>query len=476
MSTFGSDKKKALAGLLETYDKPGPRYTSYPTAPVWDDAFGEEDWRQALARADQSPEEPFSLYVHLPFCESMCFYCACNVVITQRREKAKAYVDRLLLEVERVAAALPKRRSVGQHHWGGGTPTYLPPEEIARLFGGITAHFPLTGDAEVSIEVDPRVTSFEQLAVLRELGFNRISMGIQDFDPRVQQAIHRVQSEEMTKALIDEARRVGFASVNVDLVYGLPYQHPESFARTIDTILEWKVDRVACYGFAHVPWVKKHQKALPTDALPSPEIRLELLTLSLERFESGDYRHIGFDHFARPGDSLAIASDEGRLHRNFMGYTTRMGKGRGEKGRAAEDMLMFGMTSIGEVAGAFGQNEKDLRSWTQAIDEGRLPIHRGMRRSADDEERRRIILDLMCNYEVRFADYEDPGKEPFAQRFAGALEDLGRMEADGLVKLHPDHIEVPPLGRLFLRNLSMPFDAYLEGQRKNKGPMFSRTI
>ncbi len=471
MSTFGKEAEKALAGLLETYDKPGPRYTSYPTAPVWNDSFGETDWREALARADQSPEEPFSLYVHLPFCESMCFYCACNVVITQRREKARAYVDRLLLEVERVASSLPHRRKIGQHHWGGGTPTYLPPEEIERLFVGISAHFPLTPKAEVSIEVDPRVTNFEQLEVLRKLGFNRISMGIQDFDPKVQKAIHRIQSEEMTKALIDEARRLGFESVNVDLVYGLPYQEPGKFSNTIDTILDWKVDRVACYGFAHVPWVKKHQKALPEGSFPSPEERLRLLTLSLERFESGGYRHIGFDHFARPEDSLALASDEGRLHRNFMGYTTRMGKGR-----AGEDMLMFGMTSIGEVGGAFGQNEKDLKSWTRAIDEGHLPIHRGMRRSADDEERRRIILDLMCNYQVRFEDYEKAGQKPFVERYQDALQDLRRMEGDGLVRVHEDHIEVPPLGRLFLRNLSMPFDAYLEGQRKNKGPMFSRTI
>ena len=471
MSTFGKETQQALEGLLERYDKPGPRYTSYPTAPVWSDEFGEEDWRAALTRADASKDEPFSLYVHLPFCESMCFYCACNVIITQRREKARAYVDRLLLEVQRVAESLPNRRRVGQHHWGGGTPTYLPPEEIERLFRGIEAHFPLTEGAEVSIEVDPRVTSFAQLAVLRGLGFNRISMGIQDFDPRVQEAIHRVQSEETTHALIEEARRLGFESVNVDLVYGLPFQRPESFARTIGTIMDWKVDRVACYGFAHVPWVKKHQKALPTEALPSPAQRLRLLTLSLERFESAGYRHIGFDHFARPSDSLAIAADEGRLHRNFMGYTTRMGEGR-----AGEDMLMFGMTSIGEVAGAFGQNHKDLKTWTQAIDEGRLPIHRGMRRSADDEERRRIILDMMCNYEVRFADYEREGREPFAQRYAGALEELRTMQADGLVHVREDRIEVPPLGRLFLRNLSMPFDAYLEGQQKTKGPMFSRTI
>jgi oxygen-independent coproporphyrinogen-3 oxidase len=471
MSTFGKETQRALEGLLETYDKPGPRYTSYPTAPVWDDDFGEADWLKALARADQSADEPFSLYVHLPFCESMCFYCACNVVITQRREKARAYVDRLLFEVERVAKALPHRRKVGQHHWGGGTPTYLPPEEIERLFLGISAHFPLTNQAEVSIEVDPRVTSFEQLAILRKLGFNRISMGIQDFDPKVQEAIHRVQSEEMTYSLIEEARRVGFESVNVDLVYGLPYQHPESFKRTIDTILDWKVDRVACYGFAHVPWVKKHQKALPTAALPSPQVRLNLLTLSLEHFESAGYRHIGFDHFARPSDSLAIASAEGRLHRNFMGYTTRMGKGR-----AGEDMLMFGMTSIGEVGGAFGQNEKDLKSWTQAIDENRLPIHRGMHRSPDDEERRRIILDLMCNYELLFKDYEGEGKKPFSTRYEKALKDLRRMEKDQLVQVHEDRIQVPPLGRLFLRNLSMPFDAYLEEQRKSKGPMFSRTI
>ncbi len=457
--------------LLLRYDRPGPRYTSYPTAPVWSEAFGEEDWNAALARADRRPEAPFSLYVHVPFCRTMCFYCGCNVLITRRREKVTAYVDRVLAEARLLAERLPNRRTVRQHHWGGGTPTHLEPEEIARLFTGITELFPLHPEAEVGIEVDPRVTTAAQLDVLADLGFNRISLGVQDFTPEVQTAIHRVQSVEETKALIDGARARGFESVNVDLVYGLPRQRPETFERTLDLVIDWGVDRVACYSFAYVPWLKRHQRALPEEDLPSPETKFALLALALEKFSGAGYVAIGFDHFARPGDGLARAARERRLHRNFMGYTTRM-----EPGRGGEDMLMLGITSIGEVAGAFGQNHKDVRAWSAAVDSGHLPIHRGHLRTPDDEERRRIILDLMCDYRVDFAAYDAPGRPPFAERYAAALAALAPLARDGLVEIHSDALVVTQVGRIFLRNVCMPFDAYLEAQLSEGRARFSRTV
>ncbi len=457
--------------LLLRYDQPGPRYTSYPTAPVWTEDFGEREWREALARANRRSAAPFSLYVHIPFCRSMCFYCGCNVVVTQREEKAREYVDVMLKEVALLAEALPDRRTLKQHHWGGGTPTYLPPEEIVRLYRGIEARFPPAGDAEISIEVDPRVTTFDHLEALHHLGFRRISMGVQDFTPKVQQAIHRVQSRELTKSLVDEARRVGFTSVNVDLVYGLPHQEPETFGETIETILDWKIDRIACYSYAHVPWLKKHQRALPEEALPGREEKFALLALALETFGRAGYEMIGFDHFARAEDDLAWAAREGKLHRNFMGYSTRM-----EAGREGEDMLMLGVTSIGEVAGAFGQNPKERRDWAGAISEGRLPVHRGHRRNAEDEERRRIILDIMCDYRVEFANFEAEGRPPFRERYAKALRSLEPLVEDGLLELGDEALVVTPKGRVFLRNICMPFDAYLEKQRAEGRPMFSRTV
>ncbi|MFQ5506974.1 MAG: oxygen-independent coproporphyrinogen III oxidase, partial [Planctomycetota bacterium] len=351
--------------LLMRHDRPGPRYTSYPTAPVWTEAFGEKEWAQAMARANEKSDEPFSLYVHIPYCRSMCLYCGCSVIITRNLDKARSYVDLVIEEARRLARELPDRRRIQQHHWGGGTPTYLPPDELAKLYRGIAELFPPDPEAEIGIEVDPSVTTLTQLGVLRELGFNRISMGIQDFTPEVQEAVHRIQGVEATEDLIREARRLGFESVNVDLICGLPHQEPESFGRTIDQVIEWRIDRVACYSFAYVPWLKKHQKALPEASLPDRERKFQLFTTALAKFGSAGYVAIGLDHFARPEDSLAVAAGAGRLHRNFMGYTTRMGQGR-----QAEDMLPLGVTSIGEVQGSFGHNLKERRDWQRRVEEG----------------------------------------------------------------------------------------------------------
>jgi oxygen-independent coproporphyrinogen-3 oxidase len=452
--------------LLERYDRPGPRYTSYPTAPVWSDAFGPDDYRQRLAAAGARGDEPLSLYVHVPYCESMCWYCACSVVITQDRDKARSYVDTVLQEADLVAKHLGETdRRVVQHHWGGGTPTFLPPEQCRRLFEGLCERFPLQDGAEVSIEVDPRVTTRAHLEALAAVGFHRISMGVQDFDPKVQEAIHRVQSFETTRLLVEQARELGFDSVNLDLVYGLPYQNPDGFAATLEQVARLRPDRIACYSYAHVPWLKKHQQLMPEDAMPTGAEKQALFRQALEALVDDGMEAIGMDHFARTTDELCVAAHAGKLHRNFMGYTTR----------PAEDMLSFGVTSIGEVDGAFTQNLKEVKAWREAIERGELPTQRGHRRSDDDERRRRIILDLMCRFAL---DYDDHGgRDAFRSTYADALERLQPMADDGLLTIDDAGLHVADTGKLLIRNLAMAFDAYLPGQQAGgDGPKFSRTV
>ena len=318
--------------LLAKYDRPGPRYTSYPTAPAWCDDFGPVDYAERLRESGKS-STPMSLYVHIPYCESMCYFCGCSTVITQRHDKEAPYVDAVLREARLVRETMGNSRTVAQHHWGGGTPTFLSPEHLAKLYRGIDELFPTAADAEVSIEVDPRITTHEQLAMLADLGFNRVSMGVQDFNPEVQKAIHRVQSFEKTESLVQSARALGFRSVNLDLIYGLPHQTEASFAATLEQFHELNADRIACYGYAHVPWLKKHQRVIPESALPTGADKLALYLVALESFLERGYVAIGMDHFARPDDELAIAAESGTLHRNFMGYSTH----------PADDMVSFGM-------------------------------------------------------------------------------------------------------------------------------------
>ncbi len=454
---------KVSPELLYKYDRPGPRYTSYPTAPVWTTEFGAADQLERLVVAGAAADEPLALYVHLPFCESMCWYCGCNVVITKNRTKIAGYVDRVLREAALARDAMGSSRPVVQHHWGGGTPTALSPEEITKLFAGLCELFPLAEAAEVSIEVDPRVTTQAHIEALAAAGFNRISMGVQDFESEVQEAIHRVQSYQETADLVTSARRHSFESVSLDLVYGLPHQRTDSFKATLDKVLELSPDRLACYGYAHVPWLKKHQAVIPDEALPRGIDKLALYLVAMETLVSAGYEAIGMDHFAKPEDELARGMKNGTLHRNFMGYTTR----------PAEDMISFGVTAISEVAGAFAQNDKDLLSWSDAIDEGRLPVERGLLRSSEDELRRRVILDLMCRFKVRFDDHG--GCQEFGQRYAVELEKLQPHVRDGLLEIDAAELRVTSLGRLFVRNLAMEFDPYLR-RSASEGPMFSRTV
>tara|TARA_R110002096_G_scaffold40525_6_gene110085 strand:+ start:3573 stop:4949 length:1377 start_codon:yes stop_codon:yes gene_type:complete len=450
--------------LLSRYDQPGPRYTSYPTAPVWSPEFGPDDHRDSLVRANEQEGKGMSLYVHLPFCRSMCFYCGCSVIISRDTKNGDRYVAEVLQEAELARTTLQANRPVVQHHWGGGTPTFLTPEQIERLFKGLLAIYPHTEDAEISIEVDPRVTSVRQLEVLRECGFNRISMGVQDFDEEVQKAINRIQPFAQTRDLVEASRSLGFTSINLDMVYGLPHQTAEKFAHSIQQVLGLRPDRLACYGYAHVPWLKKHQEVISVEDLPRGSDKLDLYLLSLNAFQDAGYEAIGMDHFALPEDGLVKAANSGQLHRNFMGYATHQ----------AEDMLSFGVTSISEVAGAFAQNVKQLNQYREHLNAGRLPVERGMRRSEDDEKRRAIILDLMCRFSL---DYDaHGGAEAFRQQYSSAIEALAPMAEDGLIELDDHGIRVTPIGRLFVRNVAMPFDAYLEKQRQAKKPMFSRTV
>jgi oxygen-independent coproporphyrinogen III oxidase len=455
-----------LVGLIGRYDRPGPRYTSYPTAVEFNDTFDEPAYRAQLAAMART-STPISLYLHLPFCEERCSFCGCSVIITRKREVAAEYLTYLHRELAMLAEALGERRQIVQYHWGGGTPTYLSLAQIAALQAVVTCHFDVEEGAEVAIEVDPRVTSVEQLSLLRDLGFNRLSLGVQDFTPAVQEAVNRIQSESLTRTLFDAARDLGFESINVDLIYGLPLQTRDSFGKTADAVVAMRPDRVAVYSYAHVPWIRGHQKYLNPDYLPTAERKIELFVEAMERFRAAGYEQIGMDHFALPTDELAIASAAGRLHRNFMGYTTR----------PAPDMLAAGVSGIGDVGGAFAQNTKKLSEYYSAIDAGRFPIERGYRLDADDHIRRFVITTLMCNFRVVRSEVESRFPIEFAKYFAHELAELDESTvADGFVTIDDAAITVTPLGRLFVRNVAMVFDRHLRARATSAIRVFSRTV
>jgi oxygen-independent coproporphyrinogen-3 oxidase len=449
---------------LARYDVPGPRYTSYPTAPAWSDAFGKDDYLKALAKSAAS-KRPLSVYVHIPFCESLCVYCGCNVVITRRADKPKEYLADLALEIDRVATlADAANRDTIQIAWGGGTPTHLRPEQVEELMASLRSRFRLTKDAEVGIEVDPRVTTREHVKSIVRAGFNRISMGIQDFDPKVQQEIHRVQPFELTRDFIAWCRDEGLRSVNVDLVYGLPHQTEASFERTIDLVLgELRPDRVSAFSYAHVPWLKPAQQKFDETTIPRGAPKFAIFTRLVERMTGAGYEFVGMDHFARPDNELAVAQREGRLWRNFQGFTTKSGT----------DLVGLGVTSIGQIAGAFAQNEKDLNAWSAAVRGGGLAVVKGHWISEDDLVRQEVIHQLMCTYRLSKSAVERAFGIDFDARFAAELERLAPLVEDGMIRRTPDGFELTSWGRVFVRNVCMVFDAHLPqpGQRA-----FSRTL
>lgn len=456
--------------LLERYDRPGPRYTSYPTAVEFHHGVKDAIYRYRLARLNRAGDGPLSAYIHLPFCQERCSFCGCNVIITPHRDVASRYLDAVGEEIDLLASHLPDRRTIAQMHWGGGTPTYYTPEQLGGLFVRVARHFSFTNDAELGVEIDPRVTTFAHLDLLRSLGFNRLSMGVQDFDTTVQQAVNRIQGYDITKALIDHARSMGFTSINVDLIYGLPHQTLETFAATLDQVLTLRPDRVAAYSFAFVPWMSAHMKDIDRAALPPAETKLALLAATVDAFTAAGYRQIGMDHFALPSDELARAVDARSLHRNFMGYTVK----------ATTDLVGLGVSAIGNVQGAFVQNTKKLPEYYNAVAEKRFPIDRGYELSKDDEIRRYVITELMCNFRLEIAAVEERFGIRFDDYFASELEALTRGDqspmADGLVAVQPDRIDVLPVGRMFARNVCMIFDTYLAARSNGPKPVFSRTV
>src|SRR6202142_3232959 len=449
---------------LEKYNRPGPRYTSYPTAPVWKDDFGPEDFEKYCARADERAT-PVSLYMHIPFCESLCLFCACNVSIQKDKTVAIPYLETLKSEIEHVSARVSKKRPVIQFHWGGGTPTYLTPAQMEDLFGHARERFSFAPDAEIGIEVDPRVTSRAHLESPRRLGFNRLSMGIQDFQPKVQETIHRVQPYEMTRDLILAARELGFESLNVDLFYGLPYQTTDSFRATIDKTLTLAPDRVAMFSYAHVPWLKKQQGSFQM-YLPQGMEKFRIFRTALEHFLGAGYIYIGMDHFAVPGDELAVAQKNRTLHRNFQGYTTKAGA----------DLYGMGVSAISSVAGAYAQNRREVPAYQQTIGTRGIATMRGYRLSADDLLRRAVIGRLLCHTVIPKYEIERDFSIQFDEYFAPELQRLEEARDEGLVVLDAAEIRVTPLGRIFIRNVAMAFDRYLHEQQMDHRPLFSKTL
>ncbi len=458
--------ESAPLDLLRRYDRPGPRYTSYPTAVEFHDGFREREYRERLAEATRAATDPLSLYIHLPFCRERCSFCGCMVIITKKHQVAARYLEFLAREVAMLADALGARRQVVQYHWGGGTPTYLTLEEMEALHNTVAQHFDVQPGAEVAIEVDPRVTSPQQLALLRQLGFNRVSFGVQDFTPEVQEAVNRIQPEALTHRLFDDARRLGFDSINIDLIYGLPLQTRHSFGRAVDAVVAMRPDRVAAYSYAHVPWIRGNQKRIDPATLPTGERKLELFGEVMDRFLAAGYVQIGMDHFALPHDELARASAARRLHRNFMGYTTK----------PATDMVGLGVSAIGDVAGAFVQNTKKLSTYYADLEAGRFPVERGYLLDADDRLRRALITELMCNFRIEPQALDARFGIVFDDYFARELDELatGPM-ADGLITRQGGAFEVTPAGRLLVRNIAMIFDRHLRA-RTTETPVFSRTI
>jgi len=453
--------------LLERYATSAPRYTSYPTAVDWARDFDAERYPELLGRAAGS-DEPLSLYVHLPFCAELCLFCGCNVIVSRNHDRMDRYIDALEREIACVAASGIGRRAVRQYHWGGGTPTQLSLAQMQRVQAMIAGAFRFAPDAEIAIEVDPRVTTREQVRWLAEVGFNRISLGVQDFEPDVQAAIKRVQSEEQTRAVVDTAREAGIGSVNIDLIYGLPHQTLAGFERTVERVLSIRPERVALFHYAHVPWMKKHQAALDLDAAPSSDAKLSIFLRALELFRGAGYAYVGLDHFALPQDELARAQAAGELQRNFMGYTTRRGA----------DMVSLGVSAIGEVGGAFVQNAHAEPEYLKLAHERGFASFRGHELSAEDRLRRDVIVGLMCNLVLDTAAVGERHGVDFDTHFARELEELRPLEADGLVVLERGALRVTPLGQLFLRNVALPFDAYYRARQAQGGDgqrTFSRT-
>jgi len=449
--------------LINRYDKAGPRYTSYPTALEFHEGFAAEDYQQQISLSNERGG-PLSLYFHLPFCDTVCYYCACNKMITKNRQHAVPYLQNMHREIAKLGAMFDKKRVVDQLHWGGGTPTFLSVEQMQALMDVTRQHFNLRDDdsGEYSIEIDPREANEETIQQLRSLGFNRISLGVQDFDPAVQKAVNRLQTEEQTFSVLTAARKAGFRSSSMDLIYGLPLQTVESFSATLDKILAVEPERLSVFNYAHLPAMFKVQRQMNEADMPSAAVKLDILQMVTRRLLDAGYVYIGMDHFAKPDDELAIAQRESRLYRNFQGYSTH----------SECDMVGFGVTSIGRVGDAYIQNVKQLEQYAESIEKDQLPVFKGMLLNADDKLRGAIISQMMCHFELNYQAIEQEYGIVFTEYFADALQQLGVMQQDGLLTMSPQGIVVKPAGRLLIRNICMLFDRY----SAQKTARFSKVI
>ncbi len=449
--------------FAQKYSVPGPRYTSYPPATAFNDKVSWAEIEREIAANNESTRD-LSLYFHIPFCYTLCWYCGCTTVITLQQSQSAVYLEYLQKELELAGRLLNPERKVVQIHLGGGTPTFMTPDEIRKLGEMLRGKFKIANEVEASAEIDPRRLERDHLVALREAGFNRVSLGVQDFDPTVQAAVHRIQPYEMTKQVVDWAHELGFRSLNLDLIYGLPYQSVESFERTLDLVLTLGADRFAVFNYAHVPWIKPAQKILEKKVLPTAEVKLQLLNLVIRKLTgNGQYVYIGMDHFARPTDELSVAQRNKTLQRNFQGYSTR----------GDADIYAFGMSSISKTDNAYWQNDKELEKYYQALNEGRVPYHKGYLMTEEDKIRRTTIMQLMCNLVL---DYDIMSKRlqiDFEKHFARELESLADLEADNLVIRKAGSVEVTDLGRLFIRNIAMRFDANLPKESERR---YSRTV
>jgi oxygen-independent coproporphyrinogen III oxidase len=450
--------------LIDKYDKAGPRYTSYPTALELHDGFTDEHYREHIAQSNANGG-PLSLYFHIPFCDTVCFYCACNKIVTKNRQHAEPYLANLIKEIELQGALFDKSRRVHQLHWGGGTPTFLNYEQMQALMSATRQHFSLKTDdsGEYSIEVDPRETNLHTVEQLRTLGFNRISLGVQDFNHDVQKAVNRLQSETQTFAVLKAARAQGFRSINVDLIYGLPKQTVASFNVTLDKLLAVAPDRFSVFNYAHLPDRFKTQRQINEAELPSSDAKLAILQMVGEKLTAARYVYIGMDHFAKPDDELAVAQREGHLYRNFQGYSTH----------SDCDLVGLGITSIGRVGGAYIQNVKTLDEYEDRLSRNLLPVFKGLELNDDDQIRRDVITQLICHFHLDFSRIEQNHKLIFKDYFADELTTLAAMQADGLVRVDSTGIQVNPAGRLLIRNICMVFDKYLAKKQQQK---FSKVI
>jgi oxygen-independent coproporphyrinogen-3 oxidase len=448
--------------LVRKYDRPGPRYTSYPTAPHFTDAFQLADWEAHIANNNASADRPLSLYFHIPFCDTLCWFCGCTTVISRRREPIDEYLEYLFREIDLYADRMHDEREVVQIHFGGGTPTHLTPDQILAVGRKIRQRFNVASDAEISCEMDPRGLTLEHIQALRDAGFNRASLGVQDFSPDVQRAVNRIHDEEMIRGVLENIRSTGFQSINLDLIYGLPLQTPASFERTIESVLDLDPDRLAVFSYAHVPWMKPHQKLIHEEDLPAPEDKLLMLKYIVETLTDSGYEYVGMDHFAKEDDELTRAQRAGTLQRNFQGYSTRAGA----------DIYALGMSSISQLPRSYGQHAKELPKYYAAIDAGRLPIEKGVMLTDDDVLRRTVIMRLMCDMALSFETLSEETGVNLREYLAEEIEALEPLERDGLLERTWEGFEVTPAGRLLVRNIAMTFDPYLVESRAR----YSRTV